>query len=118
MVRRLFSFLFFEIVAIAFFFLVHVTKPGIKEYSIALLLGAISGLILFIFYIILFPRKKKSSQKVKPERVNRVDDRQLRREKQERSHRRPPREVNRDRHYQDTDKIYIDEINDTINGSK
>ncbi|MDO5026284.1 MAG: hypothetical protein Q4E50_00470 [Tissierellia bacterium] len=116
MVISILKFLFFEIVSIAFFFIVHVTRPGLKEYSIALLVGFISGLVLFISSLIIFPAKRRKRKQIP--RSKRLRRNMVRPERQvdARTSFNIDADKSRQRHFQDTDKIYIDR--EEINGSR
>lgn len=92
MIRAFLRFIFFEIVSILFFLFVHVTNPSFKQYSMAVLFGFVSGLILFIVFTILFPKRKR--------RKDKLERRNIRKNKINQAN-------TNQRCYQDTDKIYI-----------
>lgn len=106
MIRASIRFLFFIIGSILFFVIVHVVKPSLLNYLIAVLVGFVVGLLLFIIYNILFPIKKKQvtfNEKIEKRTPNLEERNKLnvRKDDLQRKH-------NNERHFQDTDKIYID----------
>lgn len=96
MFRAFFRFIFFIVVCILFFIWVHVINFTMKEYIIALAIGAISGLVLFIVYTILFPIKKKKRDKSSI----RIKEERIRRDRSQLNHKK--------RNIEDTDKIRFD----------
>lgn len=112
MFRKFFRFLFFIAISIAAFILVHVKNNALMEYLNAAMIGAVAGLILFIAFSLLFPVKKKVILKSGVDDRNGRNNRNVRRssniERQRPNRRVERRPSNRDRRYQDTDKIRID----------